>query len=231
MRKVTRKSLDELAKVMPVISEENQKMYVGGTSGYTGSTGYTGTDGSTTGYVDMTGYNTGNYSGGDESYGYTNTGNMTGSTGVTGCQSYPDISGADSGARGSVNNPYTEREYEALLSSGTFPGGYVRFNAMNSPAYIGKSAGETEIIDKFPTSVPGEVNNIMYQAGFESGFERGLNDDSFGDRVLTGVYHTLGVVTPADLRGSDYDLQKSYWGVGFTKGYQQGLKERARRSK
>lgn len=33
MRKVTRKSLDELAKVMPIISEERQKMYIGGTSG------------------------------------------------------------------------------------------------------------------------------------------------------------------------------------------------------
>ncbi|MEY8685302.1 DUF5675 family protein [Bacteroides sp. AN502(2024)] len=68
MRKVTRKSLDELAKVMPIISEENQKMYVGGTAGYTGSTGYTGTTGvdNITGWVgpydgDNTGYAGGNY--------------------------------------------------------------------------------------------------------------------------------------------------------------------------
>ncbi len=38
MRKVTRKSLDELAKVMPVLSEREQRVYVGGTSGATGYT-------------------------------------------------------------------------------------------------------------------------------------------------------------------------------------------------
>ena len=36
MRIVTRKSLDELAKVMPVLSEMEQRVYVGGTSGATG---------------------------------------------------------------------------------------------------------------------------------------------------------------------------------------------------
>lgn len=49
MRKVTRKSLDELAKVMPVISEESQKMYVGGTSGYTGGDPPSGPTGSSDG--------------------------------------------------------------------------------------------------------------------------------------------------------------------------------------
>jgi hypothetical protein len=49
MKKVTRKSLDELAKVMPIISEENQKMYVGGTSGYTGGNPPSGTTGSSDG--------------------------------------------------------------------------------------------------------------------------------------------------------------------------------------
>lgn len=47
MRKVTRKSLDELAKVMPIICEERQKMYIGGTSGCSGDIppGPSGTDG------------------------------------------------------------------------------------------------------------------------------------------------------------------------------------------
>ncbi len=35
MRTVTRKSLDELAKVMPVLSEREQRVYIGGTSGTT----------------------------------------------------------------------------------------------------------------------------------------------------------------------------------------------------
>lgn len=96
MRKVTRKSLDELAKVMPVISEVNQKMYVGGTSGSTGTTGYSGTTGITgvsdwTGYCDVnnTGYaggNYGGYSGSTGSYGGP-TGSYTGSAGYNGSNS------------------------------------------------------------------------------------------------------------------------------------------------
>lgn len=43
MRKITCKSLNELAKVTLAISEENQKMYVGGTSRTTGYIGTTGT--------------------------------------------------------------------------------------------------------------------------------------------------------------------------------------------
>jgi hypothetical protein len=53
MRKLTRQSLDELAKVMPVISEDEQRCYVGGTdsnasyygTGYYGDAGYYGDTG------------------------------------------------------------------------------------------------------------------------------------------------------------------------------------------
>ncbi len=58
MKKLTRKNLDELAKVMPVLSEKTQKSFIGG-----------------------------------------------------GC--------------GSQNNPYSEAEYESMLASGTWNGGFV----------------------------------------------------------------------------------------------------------
>ena len=75
MRKITRRSLDELAKVMPVISEEKQKMYVGGTSGYTGTIEYTGTTGCTdvTGVASPAGW-TGCYDGNNT--GYNDSGNI-----------------------------------------------------------------------------------------------------------------------------------------------------------
>ena len=41
MRTVIRQSLDELAKVMPVLSEREQRVCVGGTSGATGYSGIT----------------------------------------------------------------------------------------------------------------------------------------------------------------------------------------------
>ncbi|SCG93604.1 hypothetical protein [uncultured Bacteroides sp.] len=124
MRKVTRKSLDELAKVMPVISEENQRMHIGGTSGATGYIGATGTTGVTgwTGYYDgdCTGYAGGNYGGGDiggsgSSTGYYGTTGTTGSTGYNygGTGNYTGTAYGDSGSgyppyagEGSTFNPY-----------------------------------------------------------------------------------------------------------------------------
>lgn len=44
MKKITRKSLDELAKIMPIINETEQRTYIGGTmppSGLYGSQTYT----------------------------------------------------------------------------------------------------------------------------------------------------------------------------------------------
>ncbi|RLT78268.1 hypothetical protein [Bacteroides acidifaciens] len=57
MRKVTRQSLDELAKVMPVLSEREQRVYIGGTSG---ATGVAPSGGGTNGGIDS-GSSTNNY--------------------------------------------------------------------------------------------------------------------------------------------------------------------------
>lgn len=142
MRKVTRKSLDELARVMPVISEENQKAYVGGTSGYTGTTGYTGSTGytgttGTTGVIGWTGYYDGDYTGyvgGNDVGG--NTGSSTGSTGYYGATGttgynygstgYYNNSGAEGspsyGGSESTSNPYIPNNgnsYAGAMDSGT----------------------------------------------------------------------------------------------------------------
>lgn len=135
MRKVTRKSLDELAKVMPVISEENQKMYVGGTSGYTGTTGYTDTIGTTgitggTGYYggDNTDYGGGTYGGGDtggssSSTGYYGTTGTTGSTGYNygGTGSYTDNAYVDSGYSNHSGAGYPPYAGEGLTSNPYIP--------------------------------------------------------------------------------------------------------------
>jgi hypothetical protein len=118
MRKLTRKSLDELAKVMPVISEEEQRNYVGGTdssyyygTGYYGDTGYFGD----TGYYGGSGYSVGSeygvtgYYDGIEYYAYL-TGAVSGS-GVT-------ITGAANGATG----VYTDQDGKIynINSDGTY---------------------------------------------------------------------------------------------------------------
>lgn len=230
MKRVTKKSLDELALVMPVISEMNQRYYVGGNSGGYGDSGDSGGwGGNSGGYGDSGGF-TDYGNGGGSSNGY---GNSTSGSGDSG--GYGDYSGeaggsggySDSvGAHGSFNNPYTQSEYESFIASGCFPGGYVRFSKTDYPFYMDRNdKGETEIVGKFPYPIPLDDNNpndIMYKAGFQAGFERGLHDDDAIDYTISGGMFVLGTSVPNELRGSDYDIQKSFWGAGFTQGYQKG---------
>jgi hypothetical protein len=111
MKKLTRKSLDELAKVMPVISEDEQRCYVGGTdSYYYYGTGYYGD----TGYFGDTGYYGGS--------GYSD-GSEYGITGYYSDAMYYSESGYSYGNY--AGTIYTREEYEAMRISGSWSGGVI----------------------------------------------------------------------------------------------------------
>lgn len=131
MKRVTKKSLDELALVMPVICEMNQRYYVGGNSGNTGDSG--GWGGDSGGYGDSGGW-------GGDSGGYGDTGTGSSNSGSFGG------SGNSSGGSGNSDDPsylappffddsgsfyYNQTEacpywsYLAYKESGTWPGGVV----------------------------------------------------------------------------------------------------------
>lgn len=107
MRKLTRKSLEELAKTLPKIEKSFQMSYIGGGDG-TSTSPYTAaefdnmlSEGSWNGgYVDGMGY----------------VGNDTVCT-----NDNPSNAGGD----GTSANPYTQDEFYSMVSDGSWNGGYV----------------------------------------------------------------------------------------------------------
>lgn len=102
MKTLKKKNLEELAKVMPIISEVCQRHYVGGTSGNTGDSG--GWSGE-----------------------FGDSGNSGGWSGTPGGSDSPnDWSGnSNSFPLGSAKNPYTASDAEQMMELGTWRGGYV----------------------------------------------------------------------------------------------------------
>lgn len=210
MRKVTRKSLDELAKVMPVISEENQKMYVGGTSGSTGTTGYTGTTGTTgitggTGYYggDNTDYDGGNYGGGDtggssSSTGYYGTTGTTGSTGYNygGIGSYTGTAYGDSGSAYTSDNPCSYEEFDRRFASGTWTGGFVA-----GMGYVGMQVITTQNGSSTPMN-----GTFVTAADILAENNANSKEGAISDVVeaITGI--------ASDGTGQILDKIKDYWG-------------------
>jgi hypothetical protein len=153
MKKLTRKSLDELAKVMPVISEEEQRNYVGGTdTSYYYGTGYYGD----TGYFGDTGYYGGS--------GYSD-GSEYGITGYYSDAMYYSESGYSYGNY--TGTVYTREEYEAMRISGSWSGGVVEgsgYIVQDTVAFSG--SGSYHTMSEYLTlhySSPGEnfINAII----------------------------------------------------------------------
>lgn len=134
MRKLTRKSLEELAKTLPVIEDRFQKSYVGGGDG-TSTSPYTAaefdnmlSEGSWNGgYVDGMGY----------------VGNDTVCT-----NDNPSNAGGD----GTSANPYTKAEFDSMLSNDNWNGGYVEG--------MGYVANDTYIYGN--STYPGQTSQHYY---------------------------------------------------------------------
>ncbi|NCB69399.1 MAG: hypothetical protein EOM47_11205 [Bacteroidia bacterium] len=101
MKKLTKKSLNELSEIMPVLSEKNQKGFIGGTGIWESTP-----DGTNATYVNTgTGFVTGSF---DDDY---LTGTIGGSGDVTGNEIAPTF--------------YSYSEMETMMNNGTWIGGYV----------------------------------------------------------------------------------------------------------
>lgn len=119
MKTLKKKSLDQLAKMMPVISEECKRYYIGGTSGSTGdSGGWSGEFGDSG--------NSGGWSG--TPGGLDSSGDWSGDS-----HSYP---------LGSANHPYSASEAEQMMDLGIWRGGYVDGCGYVAPQFIVDSGGD-----------------------------------------------------------------------------------------
>lgn len=165
MRKVTRKGLNELAILMPVISEENQKSFIGGTSGCTG----TADNMSEIGLIGCSGHESVEYTG----YIGGGDGSDSGPSGSSGTADYPYYGGGsgvipDSPNNGNYSNggvdsgvytqqnPCSSDEYGMQVASGTWEGGYVE-----GIGYCPKYVGGNEVDGK-PKKWVESLLNLLY---------------------------------------------------------------------
>lgn len=157
MKKLTKKSLDELEKVMPVICESKQREFVGGGSG-------------------------------------------------TNC------------------DPYTYEEFERMLSSGTWQGGYVLFHNSSEPIYTTSEVTSIGNSSKVFSGTGNDTYDIFYRGGYELGYKAGLS---------TSGYDDIGVKLWAIITGSiagdkfgEVDYEMIWYSNGIKQGYQDGLKDK-----
>lgn len=149
MKKLTRKSLDELAKTLPVIEKSLQMSYLGG---------------------------------GD----------------------------------GTAANPYTEYEYECMVSSGTWKGGYVEGWGYT---HSGIAVTSYDPNNLSPTGV--ESYDTMYRAGFEIGFNAGLSGSNWDDVLAISWSFVLSLTIGPDASSANYEM---YWHTqGIKDGVARGL--------
>lgn len=149
MKKLTRKSLDELAKTLPVIEKSLQMSYLGG---------------------------------GD----------------------------------GTAANPYTEYEYECMVSSGTWKGGYVEGWGYT---HSGIAVTSYDPNNLSPTGV--ESYDTMYRAGFEIGFNAGLSESNWDDVLAISWSFATSAAGGTDI--GDDTPEMTWYSKGIRDGLARGL--------
>lgn len=160
MKKLSRKNLDELAKVMPVLSETEQRMFVGGGSG-------------------------------------------------------------------TASDPYTMEEFERMLASGTWEGGYVLYGNSSEPVYTSPDViinGDASNV--FPSTVI-ESYDKMYKGGYQIGYDAAMSETLLDD-ILAIVMSGFSFAGAGGSGFGDVNYDMIWYANGIRAGYSDGLKDKER---
>lgn len=135
------------------------------------------------------------------------------------------------GGDGSMDDPYTEDEFNIFLMSGHFPGGYVLFGGDATPTDIDESyscVGSGVIYTSYnPASLiktgVGSYDS-MYRAGYSLGYDAGRSGSNLDDveaLVWSGI-----VTAAAGSEFGDINYDMIWYGQGIRDGYQRGLEDK-----
>ena len=123
------------------------------------------------------------------------------------------------GGDGSVYNPYTQFEYDCMLYSGSWNGGYVE-----GWGYVGDDVTCTSTYPNHNPNLGDERYDNMYAGGYHTGFNEGYyakdnisNTSNLGDfllGIIRDISSTQGV--------SEGDYTLIYYDLGYNKGYAAG---------
>ncbi|MDR0891812.1 MAG: hypothetical protein LBN24_04280 [Mediterranea sp.] len=230
MKKITKSSLDELAKIMPIVSHEEECHILGGGDGtydnpYTRAEFY-----ALLWNQEWSGGYVGDSSGSATYIGYIR-------------QNDPSVTGSIYGSDiGSVS----EAEFGRMLANGTWSGGVVNgYGYVAAAVTVVGISGNASQEGTSGVHVPSSIDEISeaaanrncggiapiyrerYMEGYAVGYSRGLKDDGALDYVASGI---MGVLPNfgSNLRNTEQTLQTSWYSSGYTQGYQAGRAARGK---
>ena len=117
------------------------------------------------------------------------------------------------GGNGTSASPYTQSEYNSMVSSGMWNGGYVEdwgytFTDLAVTSYDPDSLRKTGV----------SSYDLMYASGFEIGFNAGLSRTVIDDIGAIGWSFVSAASAGSDFGDVDYDM------IHFSEGIRDGLK-------
>ena len=131
------------------------------------------------------------------------------------------------GGTGTSTDPYTMEEFERMLISGTWEGGYVLYGDSSEPIYTLPDATiDGDASNRFP-STGIESYDIMYRGGYQIGYDAAISGTPYDDVWAIFMSGNSFLVASGDgLGGVNYDL--IWYANGIKAGYKDGLKDKER---
>ena len=116
------------------------------------------------------------------------------------------------GGNGTSANPYTQEEYESMVSSGIWNGGYVENWGYTFP--------EVTVSSYDPNNLPKtwvDSYDLMYQGGFDVGYKAGLSGSTWDDIGIGSWSAIVAISAGSEIGSVNYDM------IWYSKGMRDGL--------
>lgn len=120
---------------------------------------------------------------------------------------------------GTSDCPYTYEEFERMLNSGTWEGGYVQFHNSSEPIYTVPEVTSTGDISKKIGGTGNDSYDDLYLGGYQCGYDAALSDSKWDD---LWAFIQSGMAAIANTSGDNDGL--NWYNNGIKQGYLDGCK-------
>lgn len=128
------------------------------------------------------------------------------------------------GGSGTSCDPYTYEEFERMLSSGTWQGGYVLFHNSSDPIYAAREVTSIGDSSKVFSGTGNDTYDRLYRGGYELGYKAGLSASGCDD-IGVNIWSIITGSIAGDTFGY-VDYEMIWYSNGIRQGYKDGLKDK-----
>lgn len=119
---------------------------------------------------------------------------------------------------------YSQDEFERMLMSGTWQGGYVQYGNSSKPIYMSPEATINGSLSNVFPETGDETYDLLFKGGYELGYKAAISSGSLDDILAIAWSGIMSGVAGPDAGGVDYGL--IWYSNGIREGYKDGLKDR-----